>query len=166
MNGIGLAIYLYAGFLSFILGLLPLYVFIKYPKLERKNKELVYSYPDNLKNVIPKAMYDMLIVFAVIPAAFITFFCYLLGKIDIFAILIAIFCYLFLCYVLCFKRYIVEIYKNGFYFNQFYTWNAFDGYEKIGNKIKLIGKKWISPNVYLRDKDGKLEEILKKYFKY
>ena len=60
----------------------------------------------------------------------------------------------------------VYIYRGGFYFNRIYTWRGFDGYKRVGDSIKLIGKKWVFPNVYLKDEDGKVEEILKKYFSH
>ena len=75
-------------------------------------------------------------------------------------------CMLFILYIVGLHKYPVYIYRGGFYFNRIYTWRGFDGCERVGDSIKLIGKKWVSPNVYLKDKDGKVEEILKKYFSH
>ncbi|XRO76272.1 hypothetical protein ACO3VM_05615 [Methanocaldococcus sp. 10A] len=70
-----------------------------------------------------------------------------------------------MCFV-GFYKFPVYISNDGFYFGKLYTWRAFEGYEKIEDKIKLIRKKYISSDVYLKDEDGKLEEILKRYFRY
>jgi hypothetical protein len=77
---------------------------------------------------------------------------------------VSFFIYGMFIYIMGLKKYKVEVYKDGFYFNQFYSWGDFKRYEKIGGKIKLIGKRYTSPDSYLKDKDRKLEEILKKYF--
>ncbi|ADC70498.1 conserved hypothetical protein [Methanocaldococcus sp. FS406-22] len=73
MNGIGMAIYLYAGFLSFIFAFIKLYAFLRYSKLERKNKKIVYTYSDSLKNTIPYSFYGALLPFTVVFVVFAIF---------------------------------------------------------------------------------------------
>ena len=165
MNGIGIAIYIYAGFLSFIFAFIKLYAFLRYSKLERKYKKIVYTYSDSLKNTIPYSFYGALFSFTVVFAVFVIFSYFTFG-LDLYSCLVIMFCYFFIIYLICFKKYKVEVYKDGFYFNQFYTWKGFNGYEKINEKIKLIGKKWVLPDVYLKDRDGRIEEILEEYFKH
>ncbi|XRP97374.1 hypothetical protein ACO3UB_02340 [Methanocaldococcus sp. 16A] len=166
MNGIGLMLYLYVRFLIFILGLIPLYVIIKYFKLERdkvKNNAII-QYRDNLKNLMPKAFRNLIISFLFVIILWAVFL-YVFLKLYVLVIFMAIIMIALMCFV-GFYKFPVYISNDGFYFEKLSTWRAFEGYEKIEDKIKLIGKKYISSDVYLKDKGRKLEEILKRYFKH
>lgn len=114
MNVVGLAIYLYAGFLSFIFGFISLYAFIKYSKLERKNKEIIYVYVDNLKNFSPYMFYSILLTFTIVFVIFALFICFVFNF-DLYLGLTMLFSYFLIIYLFCFKKYRVEIYKDGFY---------------------------------------------------
>ncbi|WP_457613741.1 hypothetical protein [Methanocaldococcus sp.] len=165
-NVLGDAIYLYVGFLLVILGLAPIYlIFFKLPKLEvRKIREEVISqYYDNLKNIMPSVFNQLLILFLII-GIIIGLFLYFLTK-SFLMLISPIACMFFVLYVAGIKKYPVYIYKNGFYFNGIYTWRGFSGYAKIGDKIRLIGKRGITVDMYLRDVDGKVERILKESLK-
>jgi len=167
MNGIGLMLYLYVGILSALLGLAPMYfIFFECPKLEMEKikKDIILQYKDNLKNLMPSTFNQLIISFLFVGLIVGAMF-YLITK-SIVMLIAPIVCMLFIIYVVGFHKYPVYVYKGGFYLYRIYTWRGFDGYERIGDKIKLIGKKGISSDVYLIDKDGKIEEMLKKYFKH
>ncbi|WP_456415971.1 hypothetical protein [Methanocaldococcus sp.] len=163
MNVVGLILYLYVGFLLFLLGMIPIYYVIKYSKLERekiKNNAII-QYRENLKNLMPKSFRNLVIsfLFIIVVITVVNIFVF---KLYTFALIIDIILFILMCFV-GFYRFPVYISKDGFYFEKLYTWRCFEGYEKVGDKIKLIGKKYISSDVYLKD-DKKLEEVLKRYF--
>jgi hypothetical protein len=167
MNGIGLAIYLYVAILSALFGLVPMYfIFFECPKLEieKIKNDIILQYKDNLKNLMPSTFNQSVVLFLSVGLGVGIFFYYITKAIV--TLIAPMACMLFILYIVGLHKYPVYIYRGGFYFNRIYTWRGFDGYERVGDSIKLIGKKWVSPNVYLKDKDGKVEEILKKYFSH
>ena len=166
MNGVGLMLYFYVAILSALFGLVPMYlIFFKYPKLEIEEirNDIIIQYRDNLKHLMPSTFNQLIVSFLFVGLGVGIFLYYVTKAIIILIAPIA--CMLFIIYVIGFHKHPIYIYKGGFYFHRIYTWRGFDGYERIGDKIKLIGKKYVSPDVYLKDEDGKLEEILKKYFR-
>ncbi|EHP86712.1 hypothetical protein [Methanotorris formicicus] len=166
MNGIELMLYIYFRFLAFIFVIIPLYMIMKYSKLEKeriKNKAIV-QYKDNLKNIMPSVFRQLFITFLLVFIGFGVFL-YIVTKSLVFSITVTTVMVLMICFI-GFYKFPAYICEDGLYFNQYYTWKGFNGYERIGDTIKLIGKKYITPDIYLKDKNGEIEEILKKYFKY
>ena len=158
-------IFFYAGVVVFVIAVLGIYAIYKTSKLEKRhNGEIVYTYFDNFKNIIPFGFLGVLISFTIVLILFLMLSYFIFGVMDLLLIEVSFFIYGMFIYIMGLKKYKVEVFKDRFFFIQFFSWGDFKRYEKIGGKIKLIGKRYTSPDSYLKDKDRKLEEILKKYF--